>query len=136
MTPSRKQYAFASFSSLSQSKNAVSMINGCTIQALCQDKSFLNDHLLTGPPISIYLLYISAIPILFTAEQEKCQAKNSAPPGLILIPRFISEAEESAEIITRMMHDNLVAHKPDQLTVNQYLPGQGNNMFNILPFCS
>ena len=200
MTPSRKQYAFASFSSLSQSKNAVSMINGCTIQALCQDKSFLSDHLLTGPPICIYLLYISAIPILFTAEQEKCHAKNSAPPGLILIPKFISEAEEivllkffdfanddnvpvscsgpsdvslarrelkhrkvihygyefnyatnnvdpakslpgglpevCTEIIARMMHDNLVANKPDQLTVNQYLPGQGNNMFNILPFCS
>ena len=168
---------------------------------MCQDKSFLNDHLLTGPSLCIYLSYISAIPILFTAEQEKCQVKKtSAPLGLILIPKFIREAEEivllkffgfangdndpvscsepsdvllarrelkhrnvihygyefnyttnnvdpakplpsglpevCAQIITRMMHDNLVVHKPDQLTVNQYLPGQGNNMFNIFPFCS
>ena len=195
MTPSRKQYAFASFSSLSQSKRAVSTINGCSIQALCQDESFLNDHLSSGPPINIYLSFISAIPILFAAEGEKCQANISAPPGLILIPNFIGEAEEIAllkffhfandnsvpvncsgtsnakmelrhrkvmhfgyefnyttnnvdptkplpgglpevctQIITRMMYSDLVANKPDQLTVNRYLPGQGDDIFNFLPF--
>ena len=195
MTPSRKQYAFASFSSLSQSNSAVSTINGCSIQALCKDKSLLNDHLSCGPPINIYLSFISAIPILFAAEEEKCQASISTPPGLILIPNFIGEAEEIAllkffdfdnddnvpvncsgpsnaktelrhrkvmhfgyefnyvtnnvdpakplpgglpevctGVITRMMHSDLVANKPDQLTVNRYLSGQGDKILNCLPF--
>ena len=194
MTPSRKQYAFASFSSLSQSKRAVSTINGCIIQALCQDESLLNDHLSSGPPINIYLSFISTIPILFPTE-EKYQASISAPPGLILIPNFIGEAEEIAllkffdfandngvpancsgtsnakmelrhrkvmhfgyefnyttnnvdptkplpgglpevctQIITRMMYSDFVANKPDQLTVNRYLPGQGDDIFTFLPF--
>ena len=197
ITPSRKQYSFASFSSLSQSKCAVSAINGCTIQILCQDKSLLNDHLSNGPPISIYLSYISAIPVSFTAAQGQCQANvSAAPPGLILMPNFISEAEEiqlldffdfaddknvavdcdgpsnvslaKAElkhrkvvhygyefnyatnnvdpsqplpgglpdvctpIVTRMMQNDLVVNKPDQLTINQYLPGQGKKTLYFL----
>lgn len=190
-TPSGKQYAFASFSSLSQTERVVSTINGCSIQVLCKDKSLLNDHLFSGPPINIYISYINEIPALFTSEQEKCHIPLP-PAGLILIPNFISEAEETqllnlfdfagdkssassgssgrdldisltktelkhrkvmhygyefdydtnnvdptkplpgglpelcTPIVTRMIHNNLITKKPDQLTVNQYLPGQGN----------
>ena len=189
VTPSGKQYAFAVFSSLSHTQCSVSTVNGCSIQALCQNKSLLIDHLVNGPPVTIYLSYISAIPHLFASEQPK--VKISVPLGLTLIPNFISEAEETlllnffdfggdksnagssdlpsnvtspkmelkqrkvmhygyefnyttnnvdptkplpgglpevcTSIIDRMVHNNLIANKPDQLTVNRYLSGQGNN---------
>ena len=192
ITPSRKQYAFATFSSLSQIECMLSTINGCSIQVLCHDKSFLTDYLSSGPPINIYLSCISEIPNIFTAEQEKCQVKIFVPKGLVLIPNFISEAEEKlllkffdfaddkngtgdcvlplnvslpktelkqrkvmhygyefnyatnnvdptkplpgglpeicTPIVVKMMHNNLITHEPDQMTVNQYLPGQGNQL--------
>ena len=191
VTPSGKQYAFAAFSSLSHAQRLVSTINGCSIQALCQNKSLLMNHLSNGPPITIYLSYISAIPHLFASEQLK--VKISAPSGLILIPDFISNAEETlllnffdfggdknnagnsgllsnvtspkmelkqrkvmhygyefdyvtnnvdptkplpgglpevcTPIVDRMVHNNLIANKPDQLTVNRYLAGQGSKCF-------
>lgn len=190
ITPSRKEYAFASFSTLSQTECVVSAINGCPIQVLCQDKSLLSNHLFTDPLINIYLSYIAEIPNSFVAEQGLCRTNISAPPGLTLIPNFISKAEETlllnffdlasdknngvshvrpsnvslpkmelkhrkvmhfgyefnyatnnvdptnplpgglpeviTPIVTKMMHNDLVASEPDQLTVNQYLPGQGN----------
>ena len=193
ITPSRKQYAFATFSSLSETERVVSTINGCSIQVLCQHKSLLTDYLSSGPPISIYLSYISAIPNIFTTEQEKCQVNISVPLGLLLIPNFISEAEEKlllkffsfaddkndagdcgfssnvslpktelkqrkvmhygyefnyatnnvdptkplpgglpeicTPVVAKMMRDNLITNEPDQLTVNRYLPGQGNKLF-------
>ena len=198
ITPSRKQYAFATFSSLSQTECVVSTINGCSIQALCQNKTLLTDYLSNGPPINIYLSYISVIPNKFTDEQEKCQINISVPLGLILTPNFISEADEKLllkffdfagdkneagcygfssnvslpkmelkqrkvmhygyefdyatnnvdpakplpgglpemciPIVAKLMHDNLITENPDQLTVNRYLPGQGNKIIYFYHF--
>jgi len=187
ITPSGKQFAFASFDSESLSEKAVSILNGHTIQQLCIDKTLLTDILLKGPPVYLYLSYVSDIPHEFTVSVK--HLPPILPPGLTLIPDFISRSEEQllqnffyfaiskphsdsnigdctvstveaelklrkvqhygyefnyttnnvdptkplpgglpevcTPVIDRILQNNLIINKPDQLTVNQYLPGQG-----------
>lgn len=189
-----KDYSFCTFKEVENATVTVAALNGVCVQDVC--KRYNMQHLLSpvlssGPPLHLYLSFVDRLPsdsALTTAPSGLCQAANQLPPGLILIPDFISCEEEGrfmdffvisedkmtkfvanedaaavpqemlkhrsvkhygyeflygsnsvdpehplpgglpaicTTLLERILEAGLVAHPPDQLTVNQYLPGSG-----------
>ena len=90
--PPHKDYAFATFSSSSQAEARVKSLNGVCLQSLPK-QSEVPAGLFNGPPLHLYLSYITAIPdslLGSTASPGSVQL----PPGLLLFPDFITAAEE------------------------------------------
>lgn len=88
--PSGKDYAFASFSSSHEAEAVVKEYNGICVQGLSCAKQFLPSCIVSGPPLHLYLSYISQLPLLGTTPPTS----SPLPPGLTLIEDFITPAEE------------------------------------------
>lgn len=152
----KKSYSFVVFSSTQDAQAALESVNG---------KVGFSDK---GP---IYLAFVNGVP-----EPELTERSHySPPPGALLVPDFVSEAEaaellellhfsssedgqemkhrqvkhfgyefdykinnidskkpldveipsECMQLVDRMLEQNLISERADQLTVNLYRPGQG-----------
>ena len=91
--PPGKDYCFVTFSDMSASVDAVTKANGSCLQELCREKEcrhMLSTVVWEGPPLHLYLTYVDGIP----PPQECSQAE--LPPGLAILPNFITPAEETA----------------------------------------
>ena len=214
--PLGKDYAFASFASVRCAVCVVEALNGVCIQDIFEKHRALHrlcPSLAKGPRLHLYFCFIDRIPS-FVLHARTCP--TIAPPGLILIPNFISQHEEAKLLeffnfsskddvkfagmktpveldenikdlkelcslrddhdspesalkhrrvkhygyeflygiskvnpdnplpgglpevclpaLERMLGSALIHKMPDQLTVNQYLPGAGLNMA-VVPVC-
>ena len=93
--PSGKDYAFATFSRVSDASEVLSSLNGVRIQDVCKDNERVLNSLppavLSGPPVHLYFSYVSKIP-----QTIKCGDVDTDefPPGLHLSQDFISAHEE------------------------------------------
>lgn len=92
--PLDKDYAFATFSSVTQAEIKVKALNGVCIQTI-PNTAHLPAHLIDGLPLHVYLSFITAIPEWVTTPI----AKPPLPPGLVLVHNFITAAEED-ELLT------------------------------------
>lgn len=85
--PPGKDYAFVTFDSIAQAKTTMEALNGIHLQGNADIAHLLPASLLAGPPLHLFMSYVShtppsAAPIL------------DWPPGLTLLPDFITPAEE------------------------------------------
>lgn len=90
-----KEYAFATFSSVSQAMAVVDTVSGVCLQVIPNIDLAHLPWLVAGPPLHLYLSYITSIPppVLVVATHPP------PPPGLALIHNFITAAEEE-ELMT------------------------------------
>lgn len=87
--PSGKDYAFAEFSSAEQAERVVRESNGMCVQEITGANECLPASLVNGPPLHLYLSYISQLPQLVATPP------SSLPPGLVLVEDFLTPAEEA-----------------------------------------
>ena len=94
--PVGKDYAFANFDATSSAAAAVELLNGACIQELCRRFELwdmLGQPVAKGPPLHLYVCYVESFPGGESAMTGA--AASEVPPGLIIAPEFISDAEES-----------------------------------------
>lgn len=94
--PPEKDYAFATFSSVTLAEVKVKALNGVCVQTI-PNTAHLPAYLVNAPPLHLYLSFISTIPECVTEAAPI--APPSLPPGLVLVPNFITSAEEE-ELLT------------------------------------
>lgn len=97
--PFGKDYAFASFGSMEYAASLVEALNGVCIQNVFEKRRKLHrlcPSLAKGPPLHLYMCFVDRIPpFIHTQAQGQIHSTMVLPPGLILVPDFISEKEES-----------------------------------------
>lgn len=99
--PFGKDYAFASFASVEYAVDLVETLNGVCIQSIFEQRRALHrlcPSLGKGPPLHLYMCFVDRIPPLIcprAEEQDLVHSTTDLPPGLILVPDFISQQEES-----------------------------------------
>ena len=94
-TPMGEDYAFVHFSTTKGASSAVELLNGVSFQEICKTQNLLHlasPTIINGPPLHLYLCYVDKIPPTLSMQEEICM---KLPPGLILIPDYISPAEET-----------------------------------------
>ena len=93
--PESKDFGFASVKGERKAVNLLSHYNGLSVQETCKARNIshlLSPTLLQGPPLRLYLSLVDNIPAsLVKFNDTPCVA---SPPGLILIPDFVSLSEE------------------------------------------
>ena len=85
-----KEYAFATFSSVSEAVAVVDTVSGVCLQAIPNITLAHLPWLVSGPPLHFYLSYVTAIPPSVLVGTPP----PPAPPGLALLHNFITAAEE------------------------------------------
>ena len=97
--PFGKDYAFASFTSVEYAVSLVETLNGVCIQNVFEKRRELHrlcPSLANGPPLHLYMCFVDKIPrFICTHAQGQIHSTMVLPPGLILVPDFISQEEES-----------------------------------------
>lgn len=99
--PLGKDYTFASFASVEYAVDLVEILNGVCIQSIFEQRKALHrlcPSLSKGPPLHLYMCFVDRIPPLIcphAKEQDLVHSTMDPPPGLILVPDFISQQEES-----------------------------------------
>ena len=97
--PFGKDYAFASFTSMEYAASLVEALNGVCIQNVFEKQRKLHilcPSLAKGPPLHLYMCFVDRIPhFIHTHAQGQIHSATVLPPGLILVPDFISQEEES-----------------------------------------
>lgn len=100
--PESKDFSFASVTGKRKAVHLLKYCNGISIQDACKLRELshlINPSLLRGPPLHLYLSLVDRVPAMLI---EKCDGETNTllpsklepPPGLILIPEFISVTEE------------------------------------------
>ena len=99
--PESKDFSFATVTGQRKAINLLEHCNGINIQETCKVRELshlLNPSLLQGPPLHLYLSLVDHIPASVLECNEDAVASGGhgpdLPPGLILIPDFISATEE------------------------------------------
>lgn len=96
--PADKDYAFAVFSSVSQAEQVVRKWNGVCVQSLSNTSHLLPPCVASGPPLHLFLSYITTLPQSVLAAL--CTPAPSTPPlpslpsGLTLIRSFVTPDQE------------------------------------------
>ena len=93
--PESKDFSFATVTGQRKTVHLLEHCNGISVQEACKIRGLshlLNPSLTQGPPLHLYLSLVDQIPanILDTVAPREVEL----PPGLTLIPEFISVAEE------------------------------------------
>ena len=93
--PEAKDFSFASVTCSSKAAHILTQRNGLSVQDACRAKNtthLISQALLEGPPLHLYISLVDNVPI----ELLECQSAQepALPPGLILVPQFISLREE------------------------------------------
>ena len=99
--PESKDFSFASISGEAKSaRDILKRCNGLCVQDSCKERGLshlLNPILLNGPPLHLYLSLVDQIPPILLDERNTSADVVSTlhlPPGLILVPDFVSQTEE------------------------------------------
>jgi alkylated DNA repair protein alkB family protein 8 len=89
-----KDYIFVTFHSIDEAETKVKALNGACLQSVTSP-ALLPLYLVNGPPLHLYLSYITAIPgyVLETTPIIPL------PPGLVLLHNFITAAEEEELLV-------------------------------------
>lgn len=94
--PESRDYSFASVSSREKAERML-QLNGLCVQDSCRDgnmEHFLSPVLLQGPLLHLYISPVESVPEIIL----RCDATSkpsSLPPGLILVPDFVTPSEEA-----------------------------------------
>ena len=94
--PESKDYSFASVTGKIKATKLLTDHNGLCVQDTCKDRNIahlLSPTLLQGPPLHLYLSVVDNIPANIS-KLDTLTHSATLPPGLILIPEFVSVAEE------------------------------------------
>lgn len=94
--PPGKDYAFVTYSGADSAMNAVELSTGICVQEFCRHRDLLhvlNPSVACGAPLHLYLCYVDRIPQNVIMSEPK--TPSELPPGLILIPDYISAGEET-----------------------------------------
>ena len=94
--PVGKDYAFACFEAISSAVAAVKLLNGACVQEVCRERELLNllsPPVAKGPPLHLYVCYVEKFPGDESSLTD--EAASEVPPGLIIVPEFISCEEEA-----------------------------------------
>ncbi|XP_077154522.1 tRNA (carboxymethyluridine(34)-5-O)-methyltransferase ALKBH8 isoform X4 [Ranitomeya variabilis] len=124
--PPNKPYCFVTYSSPEAAISAYSSLSG-------RDILFVD----TEQKITLYLSFVDKVEVKETSPP-------ALPPGLLIVEDFVSLEEElillenihwetendrlpalCKILMGRCLHQGLIKNMPDQLTINQYEPGQG-----------
>ncbi|XP_038243390.2 alkylated DNA repair protein alkB homolog 8 isoform X5 [Dermochelys coriacea] len=129
LMPPNKPYSFVKYGSTEEAKKAYDTLNGKEITLEDSDQN-----------VTLYVNFV-----------EKVQWEDiipiSLPPGLVMIEELVSPEEEQkmlesidwtenevnqnglpgicSMLLEKCLKQGYIKHKPDQLTINQYEPGQG-----------
>lgn len=91
--PESKDFSFASVKGQTKAAHLLKKCNGISVQDTSKIRGLshlINPSLLQGPPLHLYLCLVDRIP----SSIMKCNEKTDIPPGLVLIPEFMSKTEE------------------------------------------
>ena len=92
--PESKDFSFTSVTGKHQALYLLNHCNGVCVQDTCKIRNLchlISPSLLEGPPLYLYLSLVDHIPAVLQCEVS---GDGRLPPGLILIPDFISGEEE------------------------------------------
>lgn len=97
--PEAKDFSFASVTGQTKAVHLLKKCNGISVQETCKVRGLshlINPSLLQGPPLHLYLCLVDHIPtaVMKYSEETLVPHRPYLPPGLILIPEFISVTEE------------------------------------------
>lgn len=97
--PEAKDFSFASVTGQTKAVHLLKKCNGISVQDTCKVRGLshlINPSLLQGPPLHLYLCLVDHIPtaVMKYSEETLVPCRPHLPPGLILIPEFISATEE------------------------------------------
>lgn len=98
--PESKDFSFASVSGDKSALDILKRCNGLCVQDSCKERGvshLLNPALMKGPPLHLYLSLVDQIPPILLEERKTLAEVASnihPPPGLILVPEFVSQTEE------------------------------------------
>ncbi|XP_040196180.1 alkylated DNA repair protein alkB homolog 8 isoform X2 [Rana temporaria] len=124
--PPNKPYSFVTYSSTEEAINAYTTLSGQELPSSDWEHK-----------ITLYLSFVDKVDV-------QAMSPLPLPPGLIIVEDFVSPEEELAllasilwetdncslpescnAVLDKCLQQGLIKHRPDQLTVNQYEPGQG-----------
>ena len=99
--PESKDFSFARVTGGGNAVELLKNCNGICVQDACRSRELshlINSSLIQGPPLHLYLSLVDHIPAAVIKDAGKIDevvaSELQLPPGLILIPRFVSETEE------------------------------------------
>lgn len=97
--PEAKDFSFASVTGQTKAVHLLKKCNGISVQETCKARGLshlINPSLLQGPPLHLYLCLVDHIPtaVMKYSEETLVTHRPHLPPGLNLIPEFISVTEE------------------------------------------
>ncbi|XP_026646498.2 tRNA (carboxymethyluridine(34)-5-O)-methyltransferase ALKBH8 isoform X2 [Zonotrichia albicollis] len=129
LMPPNKPYSFVKYRTTEEAKKAFNALNGKEVTLEDCDQN-----------IVLYINFVEKVSLQNTVP-------TSLPPGLMVIEKIISPEEERRMLesidwkadedtqnglpeicnpfLEKCLKQGYIKHKPDQLTVNQYEPGQG-----------
>ena len=133
--PESRDFSFASVTGRRKATRLLKHCNGLSIQDTCRARNIthlLSPALLQGPPLHLYLCLVEKIPE--TLQKYDVPHGLALPPGLILIPGFVSLSEER-ELLDHFttppsgdISDHSLSISPPSATVNLQ---EGLNAANI-----
>ena len=92
--PPSKDFSFVSVTGTKKAKHLLSHCHGINVQEACKTRDLvhlISSTLLQGPPLCLYISPVDGIPESFP---KYISGHPILPPGLILVPGFISQTEE------------------------------------------